>query len=409
MRRLRFAMNSSPRVNIKFKGDPDALVSFAPMDSLVDGLGVLEVQEAKPFSEVASGSYNYFEDGDVLLAKVTPCFENGKKAIASNLENGAGFATSEVFVFRPNKDRLETRFLRYLFCSEDFRHKAIASMTGAGGLRRVSERSVLDFPLRISSLTTQCLIADFLDRETTRIDSLIEKKRRLVDIIQPRFETLIHLARETGDWRRLEYSAQITTRPIPDTSGAAYVPLGLYNRGRGFFQKPETVYDDLGDSSFSFVKKGDLVFSGQFAWEGAVGLVSDKENDCVVSHRYPVYTGLKGILSEYLFAYFRSHHGQFLMENCSRGAAGRNRPLNTRILEKEKIPVPSIELQKQISKLIEFERRLKDKIEPSITCLKEYRSALITAALTGQIDISNYVSHGETDITVDTIQKELEA
>ena len=133
MRRLRFVMNSSPRANIKFKRDPNALVSFVPMDALVHGLGGLEVQETRTFSEVASGSYNYFEDGDVLLAKVTPCFENGKKAIASNLENGAGFATSEVFVFRPKNDCVETRFLRYVFCSEDFRHTAITSMTGAGG------------------------------------------------------------------------------------------------------------------------------------------------------------------------------------------------------------------------------------------------------------------------------------
>ncbi|MEC7489269.1 MAG: restriction endonuclease subunit S [Pseudomonadota bacterium] len=263
--------------------------------------------------------------------------------------------------------------------------------------------------LRVPDLPTQREIADFLDRETARIDSLIEKKQQLVDMIAPRFEALIHVARETGDWRRFGYSAQTTMRPIPLSSGAAYVPLGLYNRGRGFFQKPETAYDDLGDSSFCFVRKGDLVFSGQFAWEGAVGLVSDKEHDCVVSHRYPVYTGIEGILSEYLFAYFRSHHGQFLMDNCSRGAAGRNRPLNTRILEKEKIPVPSIELQKQVATLIEFERRLKDKTSPSIDRLKEYRSALITSAVTGQIDVSTYARSGTTDRQLDAIQSEMQA
>jgi type I restriction enzyme, S subunit len=63
------------------------------MDALKDGIGGLQQLESRPYLDLAGGSYNYFENGDLLLAKVTPCFENGKK--------GGGFATSEVFVFRP--------------------------------------------------------------------------------------------------------------------------------------------------------------------------------------------------------------------------------------------------------------------------------------------------------------------
>jgi len=194
VKRLRFVMTTAPRVNPKFKRTPDALVSFAPMDALADGLGGLTELETKAFSEVAVGSYNYFENGDVLLAKVTPCFENGKKAIARDLENGAGFATSEVLVFRPKSDGIETPYLRYLFCSEDFRHKAIASMTGAGGLRRVSERAVLDFPLRITDLATQRRIAGFLDRATARIDLTIEKTRASIALLRERRAALIAAA-----------------------------------------------------------------------------------------------------------------------------------------------------------------------------------------------------------------------
>ena len=94
------------------------------------------------------------------------------------------------------------------------------------------------------------------------------------------------------------------------------------------------------------------------------------------------------------------------MENCSRGAAGRNRPLNTRILEKEKIPIPKIELQMQVAKVIEFERCLKDKTAPSINRLREYRSALITAAVTGQIDVQTCAQSGTPDAPPDAIQAE---
>lgn len=70
--RLRFALRTNPRPHAKFKHNPDANISFAPMDSLEDGIGGLKELGTNPFSELARGSYSYFEDGDVLLAKVTP-------------------------------------------------------------------------------------------------------------------------------------------------------------------------------------------------------------------------------------------------------------------------------------------------------------------------------------------------
>ncbi len=209
VKRLRFVL-SSAQVNAKFKRDPSALVSFAPMDALVGGLGGLQNVDTKPFSELSKGSYNYFEDGDVLLAKVTPCFENGKKAIADNLTNGAGFATSEVLVFRPNASAIDTRFLRYFFCSEDFRYQAIASMTGAGGLRRISERAVLDSLLLITDLPTQRAIVGFLDRETTRIDKIIERTRISIDRLKEYRSALITAA-VTGHINVSTYARSRTT------------------------------------------------------------------------------------------------------------------------------------------------------------------------------------------------------
>ena len=76
----------------------DALVSFLPMEDLgVDQKYVIPYRE-KPLSQVSS-SYTYFADGDVLLAKITPCFENGKLGIAGKLTNGVGFGSTEYIVF----------------------------------------------------------------------------------------------------------------------------------------------------------------------------------------------------------------------------------------------------------------------------------------------------------------------
>jgi type I restriction enzyme, S subunit len=159
----------------------DDEVTFAPMDALDDGLGGLDVSGTRPLGEVAAGSYNYFRDGDVLLAKVTPCFENGKKALARGLINGVGFATSEVHVFRPIPGKLDARFLMYLFSSEDFRAEGMKSMTGAGGLKRVSDATILNYRPEIVDIDLQRKVADFLDREMGVFEVIKKRTKASID------------------------------------------------------------------------------------------------------------------------------------------------------------------------------------------------------------------------------------
>ena len=99
--------------------------------------------------------------------------------------------------------------------------------------------------------------------------------------------------------------------------------------------------------------------------------------------------------TNYFWAYLTTKEGDFLLNENSRGSAGRNRPLNPNTLIKEKIPVPPIEEQLKIAKLVEKERKLKLAVDKSINLLKEHRTALITAAVTGQIDLREY-AHDQT-------------
>lgn len=152
---------------------------------------------------------------------------------------------------------------------------------------------------------------------------------------------------------------------------------------------------------------GDLIVSGQFAWEGAVAMATADEDGCVVSHRYPVYRAANGVRTAYLLGLLRSRFGDFLLNEASRGSAGRNRPLNTWRLEKEKIPVPSDDLQFEVERAIDFERKLKARSAKSIALLNEFRAALITAAVTGQIDVTTWGRHGGTDPRLDRIEEEM--
>ena len=165
----------------------------------------------------------------------------------------------------------------------------------------------------------------------------------------------------------------------------------------------------MGSSDFHFIKSGDLVISGQFAWEGAVALATEQEEGCVVSHRYPIYRAVHGANTAYLLGFLRIKLGDFLLNDCSRGSAGRNRPLNTWRLGKEKIPVPEIGLQKEVERAVVAHRKIKVKTEASIEKLNEFRSALITAAVTGQIDVNEWSRRGHADAKLDAIEKEMEA
>jgi type I restriction enzyme S subunit len=122
---------------------------------------ILIPKQEKPLAEVA-GSYTYFADGDVLLAKITPCFENGKLGIAANLTNGIGFGSSEYVVFRPGQS-VDKEWLYYFLSRESFRTEGAARMSGAVGHKRVSKEFIEAYPIPLPPLLEQQRIVSILD------------------------------------------------------------------------------------------------------------------------------------------------------------------------------------------------------------------------------------------------------
>lgn len=259
---------------------------------------------------------------------------------------------------------------------------------------KLTQEGLKSIILPVPPPTEARAIVDAINRETARIDALIEKKTRFIELLKEKRQALIHEALIHPDTKRMRLSRCTVTprRPVTRLGDEMYIALGLYNRGRGIFHKPATQGKDLGDSNFSWVRENDLILSGQFSWEGAVALATDEHDGCVISHRYHAYRGMPGLLdTSYLWAYFTSHEGDFVMNEHSRGSAGRNRPLNPNTLAKEKIPVPPMQLQSEVAKLVGFEQRLKKLVAKSEALLNEHRAALITAAVTGQIDLREAV------------------
>jgi type I restriction enzyme S subunit len=174
--RIRFKARVNPKATLDLV--PSELVSFVPMEAVGDD-GTLLLDRTRPVAEVSQG-YTYFEDGDVSIAKITPCFENGKGAVMDGLVGGAGFGTTELIVLRPEED-VNAKFLYYLTQSDHFRRSGEAAMLGSGGQKRVPDLFVKDFAAQWPAKDTQIAIAFYLDAETNRIDGLIEAKRKLLD------------------------------------------------------------------------------------------------------------------------------------------------------------------------------------------------------------------------------------
>lgn len=168
--RGRFVMAVNPPARRARELDGTDDVSFVPMEA-VGEYGGLDLERTKPLDEIGAG-YTAFEDGDVVVAKITPCFENGKGAIAVGLKNGVGFGTTELHVLRAG-DRLNREFLFYLTISHTFRALGESEMYGAGGQKRVPPEFAKDFRIPLPPLEEQGVIARFLAAKTAQIDELI--------------------------------------------------------------------------------------------------------------------------------------------------------------------------------------------------------------------------------------------
>jgi len=194
VKRLKYACQVNPSKSELADLSAETQVSFLPME-LVGEDGMLSLGETRTIEQVWEG-YTYFRDKDVIVAKITPCFENGKGALCNNLFNGIGFGTTELYVLRA-KEGICPKYIYYLTKSRPFRALGAAMMHGTAGQQRVPDDFVKDFRLGFPSINEQQAIADFLDRETAKIDALINKIREGIEKLKE-YRTALISAAVTG-------------------------------------------------------------------------------------------------------------------------------------------------------------------------------------------------------------------
>jgi type I restriction enzyme S subunit len=187
----------------KNKCPEDTEVGFVPLQRLGVDYRSRHSFEPKPWSTVKKG-YTHFADGDVLLARITPSFENGKAGIARGLPNGLGAGSTEYFVCRPLTDALLPEYLLAHFKTPRFLRDGEQVMSGAVGQQRVPKQYVLDSRLPLAPLNEQKRIADKLDVVLARIDACRERLDR-IPVILKRFRQSVLAAATSGklteEWR----------------------------------------------------------------------------------------------------------------------------------------------------------------------------------------------------------------
>ncbi len=165
--------------------DENTLISFVEMASVSDK-GYIAHKVDKPLKDLKKGSYTYFAENDIIIAKITPCMENGKCAIAQGLTSGLAMGSSEFHVFRVKNDILNT-YLFALLNRESIRTEAERNMTGSSGHRRVPASFYAGLRLPVPPLAAQkSLVASIETLETQ-----IESARQVIAVASAKKEAIL--------------------------------------------------------------------------------------------------------------------------------------------------------------------------------------------------------------------------
>jgi len=415
VKRGRFVMQVNPCRGNAAELDPDDEVSFVPMEA-VGVLGGLNLEQTKSISEIGPG-YTEFQNGDVVVAKITPCFENGKGALAADLINGVAFGTTELHVLRA-ASALDSRFLFFITISSSYRKTGEAEMYGAGGQKRVPPEFNKDFRTPLPPIAEQQTIADFLGQETARLDTLVAKRQALIKKLKEKRTVLISRTVTCGlnpeaklkpsgiewlgdipaHWERLPFTKYIVDKADYRGKTPEKVTDGIFlvtakNVRMGFidyessqeFVRPED-YDEI--MRRGLPRRGDVLFTTE-APLGNVALV-DRE-DIALAQRIIRFRMMPSRFSSKFTLYaMMSDSFQGQLERLSTGSTAEG--LKASKLFSIWLVAPPIPEQIAITKFLDRETskidQMAEKVELAIARLQEYRTALITAAVTGKIDVT---------------------
>ncbi|SEP19505.1 restriction endonuclease subunit S [Aquisalimonas asiatica] len=418
--RLRHAATLNPSKSAVRGLPEDTPVTFLPMDAVgQDGSLDLAVQRA--LGEVVDG-YTYVRDGDVAYAKITPCFENGKSALIRGTWNGIAFGTTELTVLRPVPRKANPDYLFRVISSEPFRALGEASMYGAGGQKRVPDDFARDFTIAWPPLAEQRVIARFLDHETARIDALIAEQQRLIELLKEKRQAVISHAVTKGldpdvpmkdsgvEWlgevpehwvvAQLRYKGRLESGHTPSRSNPDFwvnctIPWFTlsdvwqirFGGKRYVYDTTEMINDEgLRGSSARLLPAGSVILSRT----ASVGFPAILGKEMAVSQDFAVWVCGNEVDSQFLWFALLG-----MRKDLKRLMMGStHQTIYMPDLKYLKAAFPPMSEQGRIvnylDTAVEEMEKMESQAHAGIGLLRERRSALISAAVTGKIDVRDW-------------------
>ncbi len=388
--RLRQVATVGPRVAGLGREDVGKDVSFLPLDRIWADQR-FDPSEIFTFTGDVK-SYNPVAEGDLLIPKVTPTFSHGRVAIARGLTNRLALATSEVFVVRPHEPHA-TSFLRYRLLAADFRSEGEASLTGVAGLKRISSDFLRNVPIDRRGWRERHTVADFLDRECGRMSLLADRLEKLA--LRAEEPVLAELDRLLAGWPpgRVGYRFEVQLGKMLDEKRVDPTQLAPYLRNANVHWD-RILLDDVKQMSFDASERrkfrllpGDLLVCeggepGRAAiWEGRL--------ECYYQKALHRVRPRGEDSTRFLLWCLRSL--------ASRGAFGADGPgrymhLTAEDLRATEVALPPPAVQHETAAKLDARggaaRALRDHCALTTERLAEYRDALITEAVTGQLDVT---------------------
>ena len=357
----------------------DFMVSFVPMQNVSEE-GTVDASIIKYYGEVKKG-FTYFQENDVLFAKITPCMENGKGGIARNLKNGVAFGSTEFHVLRPNPNFMISSWLYYLTSWPEFRKECEKNMTGSAGQKRVPKTFLENYEIQLPELDEQRKIAAVLDKVSSLIAKRHQQLYKLDEFVKAKFVEmfgdpvsnslnfpLLSLP-QLGEFGR--GVSKHRPRNAPELLGGKYplIQTGEVANSELYISSYENTYSEFGFKQSKMWKSGTLcitiaaniaktailAFDACFP-DSVVGFVANEKTNNIFIH--------------YWFGFF-----QQILEAQAPESAQKN--INLKILSELEVIVPPIELQNHFAAFVEQTEKTKTTISKSLEKLETLKKALM--------------------------------
>jgi len=233
-------------------------VTFVPMPAVSENNWAFQFTEERPLGKVRKG-YTHFAEGDVLFAKITPCMENGKTAVAAGLKNGLGCGSTELHVLRP-RGGIEPKFIYHFLHQESFRQEAARNFTGTAGQLRVPVSFIRESTIPLPPLDEQRRIVAKLEKLLDKVN-VSQKRLARTPILLKRFRQSVLAAACSGsltdDWREQH----------PDMTPVELIGKGVPPEDMDI---PVTWNWLLSEHAFSFVTSGSRGWARYYSDDGAL-------------------------------------------------------------------------------------------------------------------------------------------